>query len=541
MTRLQLPLKRRYLVRFDPKRVPHVFADVLVIGGGIAGIRAALAIDPRLTTVVVTKDALDQSNSAYAQGGIAGVLDPLDDVANHASDTMAAGKGLCDESVVNMVVNEAPERIRELVTFGANFDLEDGAIALTQEGGHSHRRVAHALGDATGKEVMRAMMARVRSAEYAQVWEQTATLDLLTHEGVCRGAIVWNAQHGKTLVWAKQTILCTGGAGRLYRETTNPDIATADGHALGFRAGAELRDMEFMQFHPTVLYIAGSSRHLITEAVRGEGAYLRDCFGHRFMGDYHSSLELAPRDEVSLAITRQMERTKHSCVYLDLTHLPKPLVRERFPHIGRVCAGFGLDITSDQIPVRPGAHYMIGGLTVDVDGRTTLPGLWAAGEVTSSGLHGANRLASNSLLEGLVYGLRCGRGASELALAQPDSFAAFPLCADARPMTVEDHDLNLTDLTNSLQSLMGRQVGITRNAAGLKEALTQIDFWDRYVSIREFAQLKGWELQNLLLIARLMATAAVARTESRGVHFRDDFPLTDPGQAQHIALAATAN
>ena len=308
MSRLQLPLKRRYLVRFDPKRVPHLFADVLIIGGGIAGIRAALAVDPRLTTIVVTKDALDQSNSAYAQGGIAGVLDPLDDVANHASDTIAAGKGLCDETVVHMVVNEAPERIRELASFGAKFDLKDGEIALTQEGGHSHRRIAHALGDATGKEVMRAMIARIRSAEHAQVWEQTATLDLLTHEGLCRGAIVWNAQHGKTLVWAKQTILCTGGAGRLYRETTNPDIATADGHALGFRAGAELRDMEFMQFHPTVLYIAGSSRHLISEAVRGEGAYLRDCFGHRFMGDYHASLELAPRDEVSLAITRQMDR-----------------------------------------------------------------------------------------------------------------------------------------------------------------------------------------------------------------------------------------
>ncbi len=538
VSKLQLPLKRRYLVRFDPKRVPHLFADVLIIGGGIAGIRAALAVDPRLTTIVVTKDALSQSNSAYAQGGIAGVLDPLDDVANHASDTMAAGKGLCDDDVVSMVVNEAPERIRELAAFGAQFDLKDGEIALTQEGGHSHRRVAHALGDATGKEVMRAMIACIRSAEHVQVWEQTATIDLLTHEGVCRGAIVWNAQHGKTLVWAKQTILCTGGAGRLYRETTNPDIATADGHAIGFRAGAELRDMEFMQFHPTVLYIAGSSRHLISEAVRGEGAYLRDCFGHRFMGDYHASLELAPRDEVSLAITRQMEKTKHSCVYLDLTHLPKSLIAERFPHISRVCAEFGLDITTDQIPVRPGAHYMIGGLTIDLDGRTTVPGLWAAGEVSSSGLHGANRLASNSLLEGLVYGLRCGRGASELALAQPDSFSAIPLRAEWVHDVKDDHDLNLTDLTNSLQSLMGRHVGITRNAAGLKDATTQIDFWDRYVSTREFSQLKGWELQNLLLVARLMAASATARIESRGVHFRDDFPETDPQQAQHISIAA---
>jgi len=287
-----------------------------------------------------------------------------------------------------------------------------------------------------------------------------------------------------------------------------------------------------------VLYIAGSSRHLISEAVRGEGAYLRDCFGHRFMGDYHASLELAPRDEVSLAITRQMEKTKHSCVYLDLTHLPKSLIAERFPHISRVCAEFGLDITTDQIPVRPGAHYMIGGLTIDLDGRTTVPGLWAAGEVSSSGLHGANRLASNSLLEGLVYGLRCGRGASGLALAQPDSFSAIPLRAEWVHDVKDDHDLNLTDLTNSLQSLMGRHVGITRNAAGLKDATTQIDFWDRYVSTREFSLLKGWELQNLLLVSRLMAASATARTESRGVHFRDDFPETDPKQAQHISIAA---
>ena len=295
--------KRRYLVRFDPKRIPHSFADVLIIGGGIAGLRAAMAVDPALETVVVTKDVLLQSNSAYAQGGIAGVFDPLDAFAHHAADTMAAGKGLCDDEVVDMVVREAPERIRELIEFGAHFDTIDGEIALTQEGGHSHRRVVHALGDATGKEVMRALVERIHGRRGVQIWEKTFTIDLLTHEGVCRGALVWNPQHGRTFVWAKQTILCTGGAGRLYRETTNPDIATADGHAIAFRAGAELRDMEFVQFHPTVLYIAGSSRHLISEALRGEGAYLRDCNGYRFMADYDSALELAPRDVVSRAIT----------------------------------------------------------------------------------------------------------------------------------------------------------------------------------------------------------------------------------------------
>ncbi|MDA1015030.1 MAG: FAD-dependent oxidoreductase, partial [Planctomycetota bacterium] len=280
MTRIELAPKRRYLVSFAPKRVPHSFADVLIIGGGIAGIRAALAVDPSLEVVVVTKDRLEHSNSAYAQGGIAAVLDPLDDIDKHATDTISAGKGLCNEDIVKMVVAEAPERIRELVAFGANFDKAvGGELALTQEGGHSHRRFAHALGDATGKEVIRAMIHRVKAVPNVQIWQDTFTIDLLTHEDRCRGALVWNARHGRTFVWAKETILATGGAGRLYRETTNPEIATADGHAIAFRAGAELTDMEFMQFHPTVLYIAGGSRHLISEAMRGEGAHLIDASG----------------------------------------------------------------------------------------------------------------------------------------------------------------------------------------------------------------------------------------------------------------------
>jgi L-aspartate oxidase len=526
-------------VRFDPKRVPHTFADVLIIGGGIAGNRAALAVDPALRVVVVTKDVLAESNSAHAQGGIAGVLDPLDDFASHVADTLAAGKGMCDTDVVDMVVHDAPARIRELARLGAEFDKDGEDLALTQEGGHSHRRIAHALGDATGKEIMRALNGRVRESSSAEVWESTFTVDLLTHDNRCRGALVWHPGHGKTFIWAKQTILATGGAGRLYRESTNPEIATADGHAIACRAGAELRDMEFMQFHPTVLYIAGGSRHLISEAVRGEGAYLIDSRGERFMGEYSDDVELAPRDLVSRAITDQMAKTRHPCVYLDLSHLDTNMVRERFPHIGAVCAEFGLDITTDHIPVRPGAHYMIGGLTVNAQGQTTLPGLWAAGEVTSSGLHGANRLGSNSLLEGLVFGASAGQGASAAALAVPDHFTALPLASDWPQPTHDDEDLNLVDLGNSLSSLMWRSVGIRRDEESLKQAQQQVEFWDNYVSTREFSDPDGWELQNMLLVARTMIAAAIARRESRGVHFRSDFPETDSEQADHISLVAS--
>ncbi|MFO0917439.1 MAG: L-aspartate oxidase [Planctomycetaceae bacterium] len=539
MTPLTISPKRRYLVSFNPKRIPHLFTDILVIGAGIAGIRAALAIDKKLHVVVATKDRIDLSNSAWAQGGIAGVFDPLDAIANHVADTMAAGKGLCNREIVEMVVREAPQRIRELSTLGAVFDQADGEIALTQEGGHSHRRVVHALGDATGKEIMRALIERIHNEPSIDVWEKTFTIDLLTHEGECRGALVWNPAHGRTFVWAKQTIICTGGAGRLFRETTNPDIATADGQAMAFRAGAQVRDMEFMQFHPTVLYIAGSSRHLISEAVRGEGGILRDVLGYRFMQDYDSALELAPRDIVSRAITRQMEKTRHHCVYLDVTHLPKELIAERFPHIRMVCAEFGLDLTRDLIPVRPGAHYMIGGVAVDANARTSLPRLWAAGEVTSTGLHGANRLASNSLLEGLVFGLRAGNNASAAAQGEADRFTAWPLEADhAAQVPPAKDDLQLADLLNSLNSEMGRHVGIERNAEGLESALRQVEFWDRYVGPREFSTVEGWELQNMLLAARMMIRAALARSESRGVHFRTDFPESDPAQAVHIPMSA---
>jgi L-aspartate oxidase len=525
-----MPPLSRYLVPFGPKQTPHYFTDILVIGAGIAGLRAAMEVPVHLQVLVVTKDAIQQSNSSYAQGGIAGVLSPEDRFENHIEDTLRAGAGLCDPHVVELVVREAPQQINDLVRWGTHFDEENGQLALTREGGHSHRRIVHALGDATGHEVMRAIIERARQARNITLWDKTFTIDLLTQENVCVGAVVHRPRRDKLLLWAKQTILASGGAGMVYRETTNPPVATGDGMGAAYRAGAELRDMEFMQFHPTVLYVAGSSRHLISEAVRGEGAYLRDKNGTRFMLDEDPRAELAPRDVVAQAIFRCMDRTQHPNVYLDLSHLQPELVRRRFPGIDKVCRSFGLDITTDLIPVRPGAHYMIGGVSVDAQGRTTLPGLWAAGEVTASGLHGANRLASNSLLEGLVFGSLCGRGAAEAAVRLPDTFTALPLQCRFDPPPAET--LDVVDVTNALRSLMVRKMGIVRTRPSLLEAKQAVAFWCRYALTRPFKSKGGWELQNLLTVARLMIGAALKREESRGVHYRSDFPLRDDAHWQ---------
>ena len=364
----------RYLTSFDNRRATHRFADVLVIGAGIAGLRAALEAPPSVDVLVVTKDRVTESNSSYAQGGIAGVLSPEDRFENHVEDTLVAGDGLCQRDVVEAVVREAPDEIEKLVEWGTRFDLENGALALTREGGHSHRRIVHALGDSTGHEVMRAIIAKARAAPNVTILDDTFTLDLLTEAGACSGAIVWHPSQGKLHVWAKQTVLAAGGCGMVYRETTNPPVATGDGMAAAYRAGAELRDMEFMQFHPTVLYVAGSARHLISEAVRGEGAYLRDVNGESASCRPPTRGPNSPRGTWSPAPSsarwrRPSTRTSTStCRTSTRRWWP-----HRFPGIGRTCRQFGLDITKDRVPVRPGAHYMIGGVTVDAGGRTTLP------------------------------------------------------------------------------------------------------------------------------------------------------------------------
>ena len=526
----------RYLVAFGPKRVPHCFTDVLILGGGLAGLRAALAVDRRFSVTVVTKDDLRSSSSQWAQGGIAGVVDPEDRFDNHVADTLTAGCGLCHLDVVDSVIREAPGRIGELIAWGTRFDERDGALELGREGGHSHHRIVHALGDATGREVMRAVIEQTRALENLSIWPDTFTIDLVTHEGGCRGAVVWHPSHGKTIVWARRTILATGGAGQLYRESTNPPGASGDGMAVAWRAGAEVRDMEFMQFHPTVLYIAGGSRSLITEAVRGAGAHLVDRDGRRFMPDFDPRGELAPRDVVSRAITEVMHRTHHANVYLDLAHLDADAMRRKFPGMAEICGKFGLDMARDRIPVRPGAHYMIGGVTVDAQGRTSVPGLFAAGEVTSSGLHGANRLASNSLLEGLVYGARAGVTVSEELLAAGDAEEyRVPAIGNRRQADQGTEPLDLADIRNSLRALMWRHVGVEREAESLAEALEAVEGWCRYVLPRQFGDPQGWQLQNMLEVSRLMIRAALDRRETRGVHYRADHPAADPAWERHIA------
>ncbi len=525
--------QRRYLIPFKAARLPQQFTDVLVIGGGAAGLRAAIAAaDGGAEVVVVTKDALDESNTWYAQGGIAAVLQPLDSIESHIQDTLAGGAGLCDMQAVRIVVEEGPRRVLELLDWGINFDKEAGnahGLAFTREGGHSHPRILHAYGDATGRELATTLIRTARSRESIRFSDNTFVIDLITDEDRCLGVLA--LIDGRiNIIWARRTILASGGAGQLYRESTNPRIATADGHAMAYRAGAALRDMEMVQFHPTTLYVAGSSRALITEAVRGEGAYLVDRNGYRFMPDYHELAELAPRDVVARAIVQQIRKTDYTHVYLDVRHLPEREFRERFPSLSRLVDQFDIVPARDLIPIHPAAHYMIGGVDADEQARTTLAGLYAVGEVACTGLHGANRLGSNSLLEGLAFGARAGEHAAAEALRDE---VKFPLQLEHRIPPSDKTELDIQDVRSSLRSVMWRNVGIERSGDRLAETREIIVFWSRYVMDKTFdpaqgaAALAGWELQNMLIVCHLISTAAYTRTESRGAHHRLDYPTRD--------------
>ncbi len=530
-------MKRRYLVSFEAQRLPHIFTDVLVIGAGAAGLRAGIEAAKCGKVLVITKGAVRESNSAHAQGGIAGVLNRDDTFEAHVADTLAAGAGMCDEAVVRFVVSEAPERIMELIDWGAQFDRRGDELDLTREGGHGHRRIAHAFGDATGREIVRTLAEKAQCADRLKFFEDCFVIDLLTDplEGgagaTCLGAITWHQRYGLQMIWARQTILATGGAGVLWRETTNPSLATADGHAMACRAGVELVDMEMMQFHPTALYIAGASRILISEAVRGEGARLLDRNGHRFMPEVHPDAELAPRDVVARAIVDQMAKTGATHVLLDVRHLGSDAFARRFPQINEECLKFDIDPGVDLVPVRPAAHYMLGGAGVDLDGRTGLDRLYACGESACTGLHGANRLGSNSLIEALIFGRRCGQLAGA-ALEQGDNkLSVVPLACSNAPR--HETELDLADIRNSLRAVVWRNVGLIRAAKRLEETIDIVGFWSRYVLDKDFSLPAGWELQNMLTIACVIAQCALNRTESRGVHFREDYPKPEPAWRRH--------
>jgi L-aspartate oxidase len=526
--------QRRYLIPFKASRLPQQITDVLVIGGGVAGLRAAIAAaEGGADVLLLAKDTIEQSNTWWAQGGIAAVLQPLDSVDAHVRDTEIVGVGLCDEKSVRTVVEEGPMRVIELMQWGANFDKQIGNaydLAYGLEGGHSYARILHAYGDSTGRELAQTLINKVRSFDSIRISERSFAIDLITHEGRCLGLLAM-INNQINVIWARRTILASGGAGQLWRESTNPKIATADGHAMAYRAGASLADMEMVQFHPTTLYVAGSSRALITEAVRGEGAHLVDRNGYRFMADYHKDMDLAPRDVVARAIVEQIRRTHHTHVFLDTRHMETEAFKKRFPQLARLCQQFEIDLAKDLIPIHPATHYMIGGVDADLIGRTSLPGLYAIGEASCSGLHGANRLASNSLLEGLVFGYRAGIDAA--AEASKNSIT-FPQNLDHKIPVSQKTELDVTDVKSSLRSIMWRNVGIERDGDRLNETREIIAFWCRYVMDKTFLPTNnpqlaqaGWELQNMLTVAFLVNAAAYTRTESRGAHHRMDYPTRD--------------
>ncbi len=512
--------------------------DFLVIGSGVAGLRAAIEMAPLGRVLVVTKDVPTESSTEYAQGGVAVVLSDEDEVGIHFIDTMKAGDGLCREDAVRVLVEEGPERILELIEWGAEFDREGTKLSFTREAAHSRRRILHAHGDSTGREIERVLIGKVKSFPSVEKFPFSMAVDLIVEDGNCRGARV--LREGAFIdIRSKATLIATGGAGQVFSRTTNPDVATGDGMAIAFRAGAVLEDMEFVQFHPTVLFAPSAPQFLLSEAMRGEGALLRNVQGETFMRRYHPDAELAPRDVVSRAIISEMVRTESSHVDLDLRHLDADFVRRRFPRIYATCLQYDVNITRDLVPVTPAAHYMMGGVKTDLNGKTSVPGLYAAGEVACTGVHGANRLASNSLLEGLVFGCRAGWAAGSEAMAHSPGGTEL-----SSPEIPASHSLSsfveVDEMRTSLRRLMWERVGIIRCSESLGEAQEKLSEWSHLLWLN-LATRRALELKNMLAVSHMITRAAVERRGSVGAHYRSDAPAVGHGWQRHITVSRENN
>lgn len=517
----------RYLTNFNTGIMPTDHYDAVIIGSGIAGVYTALQMEREVKIAIVTKETLEISNSVLAQGGIAVSLDKEDSPAYHFKDTLYAGAGLCDEETVWALVNEAAENIGILCRYGVNFDRgENRQLALSREAAHSKNRIIH-TGDATGKEVCDTLIQAVLKCENVRICERTYAIDIVTQNNQCRGLLVYDEDSGEKRFLATDAVICaSGGYGQLYHYTTNPPVATGDGAALAYRAGCRLMDLEFVQFHPTVLFHPENRSFLISEAVRGEGAVLLNSRGERFMPGYHPMAELAPRDVVSRAIFEEIQKTASTHVFLDISHKEPEYLKNRFPNIYKTCLSYGIDITKDRIPVAPAEHYCMGGIRTDAWGRTGIEGFYACGEAACNGIHGANRLASNSLLEGLVFGKRIAQEVSRNVF-EKEAKAVSPSQTLMIQKTFGEPLGNTAHLMAQIRRLMTNNVGIIRNEEKLCQAQAEILEIKQQLHDREYSGIEQWELVNMVTLSELVIKSALLRTESRGAHYRTDYPHTD--------------